>query len=138
MVKQREKRAVVKRRALIHCIRWRTIHLPMSLNAAIEGTARVFFCTRVNACVITLHFIGPNLRCKEQQPAGHLVVVTCVSHLYQVLLIEVSALSVFGVNTQSLNCSKLSLLRKHSLTGSARQGPRQYLVLMTGPVRGVL
>lgn len=82
-VKQGEKRAVVKRRVLIHCIRRRTIHLPTSLSAAIEGTACVF-CTRVNACVITLHFIGLKLRCKEQQPAGHPVMVTCVSHLYLV------------------------------------------------------
>lgn len=95
------------------------------------------FCTSVNACVITLHFIGLNLRCKEQQLAGHLVVVTCVSHLYLVLLIEVSAVSVFGVNTRGFNRSELSQPGKHVLTGSASQGPSQCLVLMTAPVRGV-
>lgn len=134
MAKQWEKRAVVKRRVLIHCIRPWTIHLPMSLTAAIEGTACVFLDT----CVITLHFIGLNLRCKEQQPAGHLVVVTCVSHPYLVLLIEVSALSVFGVNTRSFNCSQLSESGKHGLMGSASQGPRQCLVPMTAPVRELL
>lgn len=77
---------------------------------------------------------SPLYRCEEQQPAGHLVAVTCMSHLYLRLLIAVFAPPVFAVNTRGFNSGQLSEAGKHS----AGRRLCRCLAPMTAPVRGLL